>query len=257
MKIRSLPLLLLASTALGGTLAVPLSAQTPPVAPPAASPLPATPAPATTQPVPTQLDAVTTAATRTRRPLDDVPATVSVITTEDINRENMQDVRDLVRNEPGVTVGNNPFRAGFQNFLIRGIGGNRVLLMQDGMRMPDFPGLQHGRGHLHPRATRPRGHQARRDHPRSRLGALRLRRDRRRGGLYPKDPGDTPRRQQRLRRARAPIRRDQQSRDFTGAVRQQLESWASTRAATATSSPRSLRRPRPTNWSNNNFSPSS
>ena len=99
-----------------------------------------------TQPVPTQLDAVTTAATRTRRPLDDVPATVSVITTEDINRENMQDVRDLVRNEPGVTVGNNPFRAGFQNFLIRGIGGNRVLLMQDGMRMPDFPDSNMGAG---------------------------------------------------------------------------------------------------------------
>jgi hemoglobin/transferrin/lactoferrin receptor protein len=146
MKLRSLPLLLLASTALGGTITVPLSAQTPPVAPPAASPLPTTPAPSTTQPVPTQLDAVTTAATRTRRPLDDVPATVSVITTEDINRENMQDVRDLVRNEPGVTVGNNPFRAGFQNFLIRGIGGNRVLLMQDGMRMPDFPDSNMGAG---------------------------------------------------------------------------------------------------------------
>ena len=96
--------------------------------------------------MPTQLDAVTTAATRTRRPLDDVPATVSVITTEDIDRENMQDVRDLVRNEPGVTVGNNPFRAGYQNFLIRGIGGNRVLLMVDGMRMPDFPDSNHGAG---------------------------------------------------------------------------------------------------------------
>jgi hemoglobin/transferrin/lactoferrin receptor protein len=62
--------------------------------------------------VPTQLDAVTTAATRTRRPLDDVAATVSVITSEDIDRENMQDIRDLTRNEPGVTVGNNPTRAG-------------------------------------------------------------------------------------------------------------------------------------------------
>ena len=98
------------------------------------------------QPVPTQLDAVTTAATRTRRPLDDVPATVSVITSEDIDRENMQDVRDLVRNEPGVTVANNPFRAGYQNFLIRGIGGNRVLLMLDGMRMPDFPDTNQGAG---------------------------------------------------------------------------------------------------------------
>jgi hemoglobin/transferrin/lactoferrin receptor protein len=40
-----------------------------------------------------------------------VPATVSVITTEDIDRENTQDIRDLVRNEPGVTEGNNPTRA--------------------------------------------------------------------------------------------------------------------------------------------------
>jgi hemoglobin/transferrin/lactoferrin receptor protein len=96
--------------------------------------------------VPTQLDAVTTAAMRSRRPLDDVPATVSVITTENIDRENMQDIRDLVRNEPGVTVGNNPNRAGFQNFVIRGIGGNRVLLMVDGMRTPDFPDSNQGAG---------------------------------------------------------------------------------------------------------------
>ena len=116
--------------------------------PPAAQWPGTTTTPVTTpgQPVPTQLDAVTTAATRTRRPLDDVPATVSVITTEDIDRENMQDVRDLVRNEPGVTVGNNPFRAGYQNFLIRGIGGNRVLLMVDGMRLPDFPDSNQGAG---------------------------------------------------------------------------------------------------------------
>ena len=49
---------------------------------------------------------VATAATRTRRTLLDVPATVSVTTSEDIERENMQDIRDLTRNEPGVTVGN-------------------------------------------------------------------------------------------------------------------------------------------------------
>ena len=166
MTIRQLFNLLLASTAVGGAIAIALptfaqtpTAQTPaPTAPDATGnttpPPPAAQWPGSTttpvitpgQPVPTQLDAVTTAATRTRRPLDDVPATVSVITTEDIDRENMQDVRDLVRNEPGVTVGNNPFRAGYQNFLIRGIGGNRVLLMVDGMRMPDFPDSNQGAG---------------------------------------------------------------------------------------------------------------
>jgi hemoglobin/transferrin/lactoferrin receptor protein len=111
---------LMATTAISTPLGLPAWAQ--------ASTAPATADPAQTPPaaqaVPTQLDAVTTAAMRSRRPLDDVPATVSVITTENIDRENMQDVRDLVRNEPGVTVGNNPNRAGFQNFVIRGIGGN-------------------------------------------------------------------------------------------------------------------------------------
>ena len=141
MKTRSLLYALLATTTIGGTIAVPAFAQTPPAStPPAATPDPY----ATPIGVPTQLDAVTTAATRNRRPLDEVPATVSVITTEEIDRENMQDVRDLVRNEPGVTVGNNPNRSGFQNFVIRGIGGNRVLLIVDGMRVPDFPGSNQG-----------------------------------------------------------------------------------------------------------------
>jgi hemoglobin/transferrin/lactoferrin receptor protein len=125
-------LLLLTTTALGTTLAVPAMAQTQP--------------PTQTQAQPTQLDAVTTAATRNRRPIDAVPGTVSVITTEDIDRENMQNMRDLVRNEPGVSVGNNPGRAGFTNFVIRGIGGNRVLVMVDGMRVPDYPGSNQGPG---------------------------------------------------------------------------------------------------------------
>ncbi len=142
MKTRRLLYALMATTALGAPSLTPAWAQAQ-TAPPSADPT--QPAPAT-QGVPTQLDAVTTAAMRSRRPLDDVPATVSVITTENIDRENMQDVRDLVRNEPGVTVGNNPNRAGFQNFVIRGIGGNRVLLMVDGMRTPDFPDSNQGAG---------------------------------------------------------------------------------------------------------------
>lgn len=152
MTIRSLLYALMATTAVGGALALPAAAQTTPTPSPL-NPNPAATAPsaqiqppAAPQAVPTQLDAVTTAAMRSRRPLSDVPATVSVITSEDIDRENMQDVRDLVRNEPGVTVGNNPARAGFQNFIIRGIGGNRVLLMVDGQRQTDFPDSNMGAG---------------------------------------------------------------------------------------------------------------
>lgn len=141
MKLRTV-YALMATTAISAPLSLPAWAQAPTV-PATADP---TQAPPATQAVPTQLDAVTTAAMRSRRALEDVPATVSVITTENIDRENMQDVRDLVRNEPGVTVGNNPNRAGFQNFVIRGIGGNRVLLMVDGMRTPDFPDSNQGAG---------------------------------------------------------------------------------------------------------------
>jgi hemoglobin/transferrin/lactoferrin receptor protein len=133
---RSLLLFLLATTALGGPLASPAEAQMPPAQPTSQPALPAA--------QPTQLDAVTTAATRTRLPIDEVPGTVSVITTQDIDRDNMQDMRDLVRNEPGVSVGNQPSRAGFSNFVIRGIGGNRVVILSDGVRVPDFPGSNAG-----------------------------------------------------------------------------------------------------------------
>lgn len=137
MKLNSHLLSLAATTALGSTLAVSALAQTAPAQP-------ATAQPTTAQP--TQLDAVTTAATRTARSIDAVPGTVSVITSEDIDRDNMQNMRDLVRSEPGVSVGTQPGRAGFTNFVIRGIGGNRVVIMSDGVRVPDFPGSNAGAG---------------------------------------------------------------------------------------------------------------
>lgn len=73
-----------------------------------------------------------------------MPGTVPIVTTDDMERGNMQDMRDLVRNEPGVSVGNQPVRGGFTNFVIRGIGCNRVVIMTDGVRVPDFPGSNAG-----------------------------------------------------------------------------------------------------------------
>ena len=147
MSIRKVTLSLLASTALGGAVAFPAAAQnadpvmnTPPSSQPQAQAQPQPPA------HPTQLDAVTTAATRTKRPIDAVPGTVSIITSEEIDRDNMQNMRDLVRNEPGVSISTQPARGGNTNFIIRGIGGNRVLVMTDGVRLPDFPGSNAGAG---------------------------------------------------------------------------------------------------------------
>jgi hemoglobin/transferrin/lactoferrin receptor protein len=85
----------------------------------------------------TELRAVTVTATRTERPVQDAPATVTVIDAQRMESELARDIADLVRYEPGVSVGNNPGRFGPNSFSIRGIGGNRVLMQVDGIRLPD------------------------------------------------------------------------------------------------------------------------
>ena len=98
-------------------------------------------------------------ATRTEVKAEDVPLTVSLITEEQIANELATDVRDLIRFEPGVSVQRQPARfgaalgatgrAGNDSFNIRGIGGNRVLIQVDGVRVPDgfaFGAQASGRG---------------------------------------------------------------------------------------------------------------
>lgn len=98
-------------------------------------------------------------ATRTAVRAEDVPVTVTVKTDEQIADELVTDIRDLVRFEPGVSVQRQPARfgaalgstgrAGNDSFTIRGIGGNRVLIQVDGVRVPDgfsFGAQASGRG---------------------------------------------------------------------------------------------------------------
>jgi len=87
----------------------------------------------------TELDAVVTTATRTPTAAKDVAGTVTVIDDTQIDRQSAQDIRDLPRYEPGISVGNNPSRTGTTSFVIRGIGENRVLVQTDGVRVPDAP----------------------------------------------------------------------------------------------------------------------
>ncbi len=92
------------------------------------------------EPVPvaeTVLDQVTVSATRTERATDEVPATVSVIEDDEIERQLAFDIKDLIRYEPGVSVSTSPARFGNSGFTIRGIEGNRVLIQIDGVRVPD------------------------------------------------------------------------------------------------------------------------
>lgn len=104
-------------------------------------------------------DEITVTATRQERRVDEVPATVSVITAEEIEEQLATDIKDLVRFEPGVSVrsapsrftaaGANTGRDGNAGFNIRGLEGNRVLIQVDGVRTPDafsFGGQAVGRG---------------------------------------------------------------------------------------------------------------
>jgi hemoglobin/transferrin/lactoferrin receptor protein len=68
-----------------------------------------------------------------RTPLQHVAATVTVIDQQQITRTLSDDVRDLVRYEPGVTVRNDPVRFGLDSFAIRGVGGDRVAVEVDGV----------------------------------------------------------------------------------------------------------------------------
>lgn len=85
-------------------------------------------------------------ATRGAKPIDEVPATVSIIDERELDRRDAVRPSDIVRYEPGVSVGNQPARGGQTNYVIRGIGGNRVLVLHDGLRVQDFPGSNIGAG---------------------------------------------------------------------------------------------------------------
>ncbi len=72
---------------------------------------------------PPRLREVSVSATRTERDADDVPATVTTIKAEDIERGLVRDIRDLIRYEPGVSAPNDPDRCGATVFRT-GIGPN-------------------------------------------------------------------------------------------------------------------------------------
>ena len=84
------------------------------------------------------LDEIVVTATRQEEKIFDVPVSVAVITLEDIQRTETNSFRDLFRYTPGVdVVRDRRSRAGEANVTIRGIGGRRVLLLVDGVRLPD------------------------------------------------------------------------------------------------------------------------
>lgn len=72
-------------------------------------------------------------------------ATVSVITSDDLEENNAKDIKDALQYEPGVTVRrqgyrptgiSNTGRGGNEGINIRGLEGNQVLMLEDGIPLP-------------------------------------------------------------------------------------------------------------------------
>lgn len=89
-----------------------------------------------------QLDQITVLAVRQSKNVLDVPQTITVIGREQIEERAVRDIQDLVRYEPGVSVGRqtsltNPF-GDLTSFSIRGMSGNRVQILVDGSRIQEI-----------------------------------------------------------------------------------------------------------------------
>ncbi len=92
------------------------------------------------------LKAVVISGSRTEQAAEDLPMTMDVINAKDIEEGQIHDIRDVVKDIPNVSVRRAPARFGLAQgdtgregnagFNIRGLDGNRVLMMVDGIRLP-------------------------------------------------------------------------------------------------------------------------
>lgn len=82
------------------------------------------------------LQPLTVTATRRAQSVNEVPSSVSVHSREQLDRQNVNTIKELVRDEPGVSVGGAGQRAGISGYNIRGIDADRVLTQVDGVEIP-------------------------------------------------------------------------------------------------------------------------
>ena len=83
-----------------------------------------------------ELEKTVVTATKTKRMLQDVPASISVVTSEEIERKGASNVADLLRDVPGVEVMLNSSPAS-QRVIIRGEGSERTLILIDGQKISE------------------------------------------------------------------------------------------------------------------------
>src|SRR6056297_4134988 len=84
-----------------------------------------------------EIEVITVEASKLPTPAANIASRVTVIDERRIEQELAQNIQDLVRYEPGVSVADQGSRFGFSGFSIRGIGGNRVQIEVDGVPTSD------------------------------------------------------------------------------------------------------------------------
>lgn len=84
-----------------------------------------------------EIEPVVVTADRNAQTLDKAAPNVSVIGRKTLNQASAQNLDDIVMYESGVSVPSNNNRRGHAGINIRGIDGNRILMMVDGVRIPE------------------------------------------------------------------------------------------------------------------------
>jgi hemoglobin/transferrin/lactoferrin receptor protein len=85
----------------------------------------------------TRLDEIIVTATLREKTLAEIAGTISVVSERDIQAQLADGLEDLTRYQPGLSM-DSANRGGNEGFSIRGIGGNRVLTVIDGVRSADI-----------------------------------------------------------------------------------------------------------------------
>lgn len=92
-----------------------------------------------------ELPAISVTSTRTERHVDAVPNTVTVKSAREVEKSGARDIKDVFRDELDVTVrqqanrygqSGGTARAGNEGINVRGLEGNQVLMLVDGIRVP-------------------------------------------------------------------------------------------------------------------------
>lgn len=79
------------------------------------------------------LEIIVVSGSRTEKPLKDVAASISVLSSEDIQQQVVTDMSQLFMYDPSIQITGRV--GGAQNIQVRGMGSDRILIIKDGMRM--------------------------------------------------------------------------------------------------------------------------